>query len=65
MTDMQVGRGIVDGSGNVVITLTVLAHNKSLLKMKKSPLENPRATKMTRYHLDSQNKTTLFCLKTL
>jgi hypothetical protein len=37
VTDVKLGRGIVDGGGNVVITLTVVAHIQNLLKKTKSP----------------------------
>jgi hypothetical protein len=46
MTNVQIGRGIVNGGGNIVITLALFTHKKILLKNKKSPMGNPRATKI-------------------
>jgi hypothetical protein len=45
VTDVQVGRGIIDGSGNVVITLALVAHNLCPPRKIKIALDYSRATK--------------------
>ena len=72
VADVEFGRRIVDGRGNVEFSLAGITHSCFLLKFidsdgstvhgcqkEKSPWENPRATELTRYHLDSQGASCL------
>jgi hypothetical protein len=43
MADVEIGRGIVNGGGNVVLTLASVAHKNSPLQNRKRPWNTPRA----------------------
>ena len=60
VADMELCRGIIDGGGNIVITLAFLAHKKSSCKtgrrrkIKRRPGKTQGRQKLTRYHLASR-----------
>jgi hypothetical protein len=43
MADVEIGRGIVNGGGNIVITLALFAHIVDPPKNEKRPWSIPRA----------------------